>query len=63
MDFSEYIPVLCQSEGNFHRKSYWEKISSIVKRNGESIDKPMMKLDFAEGDKVVIHFNVRTTGV
>ena len=57
MDYSEYIPVLCQAEGNFRGKSYWEKVSSVVSHNGKSVDKPMTKSDFAEGDEVVIRFD------
>ena len=57
MDYSEYIPVLCQTEGSFHGKSYWEKISSVVRHNGKSIDRSMTKSDFTEGDEVVVHFN------
>ena len=57
MDYSEYIPVLCQAAGNFRGKSYWEKVSSVVSHHGKSVDKPMTKSDFAEGDEVVIHFD------
>lgn len=59
MDFSEYISVLCQTDGGFRGKSYWEKISSVVSHNGTSTDRPMKKSDFAEGDEVVIHFGGR----
>ena len=57
MDYSEYIPVLCKAEGNFRGKSYWEKVSSVVSHNGKSVDKPMTKSNFAEGDEVVIRFD------
>ena len=62
MDFSQYIPVLCQT-GVFRGKSYWEKISSVVSHKG-TIARPMTKSDFAEGDEVVVHFRGRDfTGV
>ena len=57
MDYSDYIPVLCQTGGSFQGKSYWEKISSVISHNGKSVDKPRTKPDFVEGDKVVIHFD------
>ena len=57
MDFSEYIPVLCQTDGSFRGKSYWEKVSSVVGHNGKSVEKPVIKSDFVEGDVVVICFD------
>lgn len=64
MDFSQYIPVLCQTEGVFRGKSYWEKVSSVVSHKGKSVARPMTKSDFAEGDEVVVHFRGRDfTGV
>ena len=64
MDFSQYIPVLCQTKGVFRGKSYWEKISSVVSHKGKSVARPMTKSDFAEGDEMVVHFRGRDfTGV
>ena len=59
MDYSQYIPVLCRTEGSFLGKSYWEKISCVVGHNGKSVDSPMTKSDFEEGDEVVIRFDSR----
>ena len=64
MDYSRYIPVLCQTEGTFRGKCYWEKISSVVGHKGISFDRPLTKSDFVEGDEVVIRFRGRDyTGV
>ena len=64
MDFSQYVPVLCQTEGAFFGKSYWEKISNVISHKGKSVDRPMTKSEFSEGDEVVVHFRGRDyTGV
>ena len=56
MDYSDYIPVICKTDGNFHGKSYWERISAVVSLNGRSVAQQLTKGDFVDGDKVVIRF-------
>ena len=56
MDYSDYIPVIYKTDGNFHGKSYWERISSVVSLNGRSVVQQLIKGDFVDGDKVVIRF-------
>ena len=57
MDYLQYIPVLCRTEGNFRGKCYWEKMSSVVSHNGKSVDGSKTKSDLEEGDEVVIRFD------
>ena len=53
MDYSQHIPVLCQTDGSFCGKSYWEKIS-VMCYNGKFVNVSTKQEHYAERDKVFV---------